>query len=882
MVGFFRGGIEVSKNVGRVKNKSFPPYAHRILRHFLPDYDFPYVIGVYEKEYSEHKKQRGKNAAWLWLLLQILKACPPFLRLKYGGELMQIRNFIKTAKRNFIRHKMYSFINVSGLTLGFACFIFILLFVNHEINYDSFHQDADRIYRVFTQFSGDASYWGSDESATTAPALAGALQREFPEVEAATKLKPSSHVFIKTEEKGFYEDVILADENFFKVFSYPFEAGDPHNALVHPDSMVLSRGTAEKIFKKEDPLGLWVDKLAVTGVMRDVPKHSHLQFEIVIPFVRLFPREKRQERLNLWEDRSYYTYVKLKPGSSPSALEDKLALIPEKYFNKNFLPQYQEMRFFLQPIKKIHVNTQLNKDFPLNTDIRIIYIFSAVAFFVLLIACLNYINLSTAQAAQRAKSIGIRKVVGADRMVLIRHFVGESILYALISLLFSLLLVSALFPHFSSFLGKSMSFSLLYHWKFVVFFVVIALFTGAAAGLYPAFFLASYRPVDVLRGDVGTSGRGQRLRGLLTVFQFCLSIFLLSSMLIVFKQNRFIKETDVGYDRERVVVLELNKMRIQEDIRPLKNRLLNQARILGVSISSNLPVDVTGADRITIQTEDGENIRLRTNRTTGDESYLDVFGIKIVQGRNFSSEFGTEEEQSILVNEAFVEKVGWKDPLGKRISHWLAEDGRVVGVIQNFNYRSLHQDISPMLMVYQPKWQAFLSMKISPGPMKPALESIKETLSSIYPAYPFEYRFLDDVFNSMYRAETRLEKILGIFTLLAGFIACLGLYGLVSYNLERKTKDIGIRKILGASVSGIIFLFSRDTLKYVLVSCLISWPVAYFMMNRWLQNFAYRTGIGVEVFIVSALLALVISLATVGMRSVRAAMANPVDSLRYE
>lgn len=863
------------------KNKSFPRYAHRILKHFLPDYDFPYVIGVYEKEYSDCKKQHGRNSAWLWLVFQMLKACPSFLRLKSGGELMQIHNFIKTAKRNFIRHKMYSFINVAGLTIGLACFIFILLFVHHEINYDSFHQDADRIYRVFTQFSGDASYWGSDETATTAAALAGALQREFPEVEAATKLKPASHVFIKTKEKGFYEDVILADENFFKVFSYPLEAGDLHTALVHPDSIVLTRRTAEKIFKEENPMGLWVDNLAVTGVMKDVPKHSHLQFDIVFPFVRLFSPEQRQERLNNWEDRSYYTYIKLKPGSSPSALEKKLTLIAEKYFNKNY-QQFQEMRFYLQPIKKIHVNTQLNGDFPLNNDIRIIYLFSAVAFFVLLIACLNYINLSTAQAAQRAKSIGIRKVVGADRTVLIRHFVGESILYALMSLFFALLLVSAFFPHFSSFLERSMSFSLLSHWKFVMFFVAVALFAGAAAGVYPAFFLASYRPVDVLRGDVGTSGRRQRLRGLLTVFQFCLSIILLSSMLIVFKQNRFIKNTDVGYDRERVVVLELSKMRIVEDIRPLKNELLNQARILGVSISSNLPVKVTGADRIRIQTEEGEDIRFRTNRTTGDESYMDVFGIKIVQGRNFSSAFGTEEEQSILVNEAFVEKAGWKDPLGKRISHWLAEDGRVVGVIKNFNFRSLHQEILPMLMVYQPKWQAYLSIRISPGPVKPALESIKETFSSMFPDRPFEYLFLDDVFNSMYRAETRLEKILGIFTLLAGFIACLGLYGLVSYNLERKTKEIGIRKILGASVPGIIILFSRDTLKFVLVSCLISWPIAYFVMSRWLQNFAYRTGIGVDVFIVSTVVALIVSLTTVGLRSVRAASANPVNSLRYE
>lgn len=864
------------------KNKSFPRYAHRMLKHFLPDYDFPYVIGVYEKEYSERKKKRGRNSAWLWLVLQMLKACPSFLRLKSGGELMQIHNFFKTAKRNFTRHKMYSFINVAGLTIGFACFIFILLFVHHEINYDSFHQDADRIYRVFTQFSGDASYWGSDESATTAAALAAALQREFPEVEAATKLFPASHYFIKTEEKGFYEDVILADENFFKVFSYPLEAGDPHTALVHPDSVVLTRRTAEKIFKKEDPMGLWVDNLAVTGVMKNVPKHSHLQFDIVVPFVRLFPLKQRQERLNFWEDRSYYTYIKLKPGSSPSALEEKLTLIAEKYFNENNCPHYKEMQFFLQPIKKIHLNTQLNRDFPLNIDIRIIYIFSAVAFFVLLIACLNYINLSTAQAAQRAKSIGIRKVVGANRPVLIRHFIGESVLYALIALLFALLLVSAFFPHFSSFLERNMSFSLLSHWKFVVFFVVVALITGAAAGVYPAFFLASYRPVDVLRGDVGTSGRGQRLRGLLTVFQFCISIILLSSMLIVYKQNRFIKNMDVGYDREHVVVLELSKMQLRKDIRPLKNELLNQARILGVTISSSLPVQVIGGDRITIQNEEGENIRIRSNRATGDESYMDVFGIKIVQGRNFSSAFGTEEEQSILVNEAFVEKAGWKDPIGKRISHWLAEDGRVVGVIKNFNYRSLRQEILPMLLVYQPRWQAYLSMRISPGPVKPALENIKKTFSSMFPDHPFEYRFLDDVFNSMYRAETRLEKILGIFTLLAGFIACLGLYGLVSYNLERKTKEIGIRKILGASVPGIIILFSRHTLKFVLVSCLVSWPIVYIVMNRWLQNFAYRTGIGVDVFIVSAILAIIVSLATVGLRSVRAASANPVDSLRYE
>jgi len=865
------------------KNKSFPRYGHRILKYFLPDYDFPYVIGVYEKEYCDRKKNRGKNSAWLWLMLQLLKACPPFLKLKYGGNLMPIHNFIKTANRNFIRHKMYSFINVSGLTIGFACFIFILLFVHHEINYDSFHQDADRIYRVFTtQFSGDSGYWGSDETATTAAALAAALQREFPEVEAATKLKPASHVFIKTKEKGFYEDVLLADENFFKVFSYPLEAGDLHTALVHPDSVVLTKRTAEKIFKKENPMGLWIDDLAVTGIMEDIPKNSHLQFEIVVPFVRLFPPKQRQERLNFWEDRSYYTYIKLKSGSSPYALEEKLALIPEKYFNKNHLPQYQEMRFCLQPIKKIHVNTQLNGDFPLNIDIRIIYIFSAVAFFVLLIACLNYINLSTAQSAQRAKSIGIRKVVGADRPVLIRHFVGESILYTLVALLFALLLVSAFFPHFSSFLERNMSFSLLSHWRFVVLFVVVALITGTAAGIYPAFFLASFRPVDVLRGYLRGPGRGQRLRGFLTVFQFCISIILLSSMLIVYKQNRFIKNTDVGYDREHVVVLELDKMQIREDVRPLKNKLLNHARILDVTISSNLPVKVTGADRITIQTEEGENIRLRTNRTTSDESYLDVFGLKIVQGRNFSSDFGTEEEQSILINEAFVEKAGWKDPIGKRISHWLAKNGRVIGVIQNFNYRSLHQEILPMLMVYQPKWSAYLSMKISPGPVKPVLESIKETFSGMFPDHPFEYSFLDDVFNSMYRAETRLEKILGIFTLLAGFIACLGLYGLVSYNLERKTKDIGIRKILGASVPGIIFLFSRDTLKFVLLSCLISWPIVYFVMNRWLQNFAYRTSIGVDVFIVSASLALVISLTTVGLRSVRAASANPVDSLRYE
>jgi len=839
-------------------------------------------LGDFMEIYSTLAEEKGWLQARLRFWGYLIRSIPEYFKdsLCIGGSMF--KNYCKLIFRIISRNKIHSFINFAGLTIGFACFIFIFLFVHHELNYDSFHQDAERIYRVFTQFSGDASYWGSDETATTAAALAAALQREFPEVEAATKLKPASHYFIKTEEKGFYEDVILADENFFKVFSFPLTAGDPHTALVHPDSVVLTRGTAEKVFKNENPMGLWVNNLAITGVMRDVPENSHLQFDIVVPFVRLFPPEQRQERLNFWEDRSYYTYIKLKPGSSPSALEEKLALIPEKYFNKNFLPQYQEMRFFLQPIKKIHVNTQLNGDFPLNIDIRIIYIFSTVAFFVLLIACLNYINLSTAQAAHRAKSIGIRKVVGADRPVLIRHFIGESTLYALIALLFALLLVSAFFPHFSSFLERNMSFSLLSHWRFVVLFVVVALFTGAAAGVYPAFFLASFRPVDVLRGDVGTSGRGQRLRGLLTVFQFCISIILLSSMLIVYKQNRFIKNTDVGYDREHVVVLELNKMQLREDIRPLKNKLLNQARILDVTISSNLPVQVTGADRITIQNEEGENISIRTNRTTGDESYLDVFGIKIIQGRNFSSAFGTKEEQSILVNEAFVEKVGWRDPIGKSISHWLAEDGRVVGVIKNFNYRSLRQEILPMLMVYQPKWQAYLSMRISPGPVKPALENIKETFSSMFPDHPFEYRFLDDVYNDIYRAENRLENILGIFTLLAGFIACLGLYGLVSYILERKIKEIGIRKILGASVPGIIFMFSRDTLISVLVSCFISWPVVYFVMNRWLQNFAYRTDVGIWPFLLSGLVVMLTAVIIISCQSIKAATANPVDSLRYE
>ena len=788
------------------------------------------------------------------------------------------RNYLKSGFRNLKRHKIYSFINIFGLAVGMACAIIILLWIQDELSYDRFHENANNIYRVVEKWqysSGEMDY-----NRVTPGPLAPVLKADYPEIILSTRYFGSFEKWQLTyDEKSYLSPGGSVDNDFFSIFTFPFVKGNPQTAFPKPHSMVITEDLAKKLFGDDDPLGeiihLEQRTFEITGILENIPRNSHLRFDFLIPC------EVFSSYMEAWTNNNCYTYVLLQKNQSHKKLSEKIAGVIQKNS-----PTSTET-LYLQPLNQIHLYALEGGGL-----ISYVYIFSALAFFILLIACINFMNLSTARSAKRFKEIGIKKVVGSSRLQLIKQFLSESTLFSLVAFACAVVLVELLLPVINSMLGMQLKM----HFSGGLFLSLagIAILTGILSGSYPAFFLSSFHPVAVLKGHLSltpfrqrgtrkdSSGfsRGSTFRRILVVTQFSLSILFIVCASVVYNQLHFIKKRELGFNKEHIVHLRM-RGELRQKYEAIKNELLKNSNILNVTVTDRTPVMWSNStDEVNWEGKRADE-KIGIGVRMVDYDYLKTFQMEMAQGRFFSKEFPTDATEGYIVNEAAVKAMGMKSPLDKRFSMW-ERDGKIIGVIKDFHTESLHEEIEPFVLLIWPDWYGWMSVKLKADNISGALGFLENKIKEFVPGYPLEYQFLDEEINNLYKTEQLTGKIIIYITLLALIISCLGLFGLASFTAEQRTKEIGIRKVLGASVSGIVVLLSREFTKWVAIASLIAWPIAYFAMNRWLQNFVYRTSIGWWSFFLAAALALVIALITVSYQAIKAATSNPVDALKYE
>ena len=784
-----------------------------------------------------------------------------------------LKNYFKIALRNIKRHKGYSLINIVGLAVGMACCILILLWVQDELSYDRFHENADDIYRVIQDinFADHSTTW----TITQGP-LGPSLKEDFPEIINATRITDRGFR-LTYDDKSFDEEVGLTDGSIFKMFTFPLVKGDPGAALSDPFSIVLTEEMAAKYFGSEDPIGKTIKAdnkwdFQVTGVMKNVPRNSHLQFDFLIPFV--FGRELNYTVDN-WGNSSFRTYVQL-PKGIPA--QDVISKISGYLFEKPTIEK--DARLNLQPLTRIHLYSNYEYD-SAHGDITYVTLFSIIAFFILLIACINFMNLATARSGNRAKEIGMRKVAGAHKVDIIRQFYGESILLAFIALFIAMILVWLLLPFFNNLAAKELSLDVTGNLSILMGLLCIVILTGIISGSYPAFFLSAFQPVIVLKGLRLSSSKGSLFRKILVVFQFSLTILLITCTIGVYNQLNYMRNKKLGYDKEHMIYFSM-RGDMREKFDTVKNELLQNPNILAVTASSNVPTYGYYFSNSLWRWE-GQNPDEETliRGVLIDFDYFKTFGMEIVEGRSFSKEFPTDATEGIMVNEESVKAMGMESPIGKRLS--LGDNNfKIIGVVKNYHFRPLQQEIEPLILLYYPQYSRELFARLKSDQIPQTLGYIEDVWKRFAPGLPFDYRFLDEALDRLYRSEQRIGTLFRYFSILAILISCLGLLGLASFMAEQRTKEIGIRKVLGATASNIVALLSKEFTKWVIVANAFAWPIAYFALNKWLQSYAYKTNVALWSFILSGVIALLIALLTVSYQSVKAALTNPVDSLRYE
>jgi putative ABC transport system permease protein len=799
---------------------------------------------------------------------------------------MMIRNYLKTAIRYILKHKGYTIINLLGLALGLACGFLMILYVLNEISYDRYHKNANRIYRITEEYSkGDRQFHSADIYAFSP------LQDEIIEIERSVRIFTYSwkeKALVSNGDKFFYEEnFFLADPSIFDVFSWNFIIGDPKNALQNPNAIVITESISQKYFGQDNPIGkilsvknLGTSDFEITGVIEDIPVNSHFRCDFIAPLVsgkKLF-----------WDDfltrNSFYTYVQLRKGSSASDLIKKLSESFYGYLGK----KAEYYKFHLQPLTSIHLHSHLSGEIEANSDVGYIYLFSILAFLVLSVACINYINLSTARSKNRAKEVGLRKVVGANRRNLIMQFLGESLHLSIIAFPLAVMLVELLLPAFNSILNRDLSITPNNEWGLIFFGLVITVIVGLFSGIYPAIVLSGFQPIKALKGEHEPDSKRSSIRHILVIFQYSISTTLILGTLIILNQIHFIRHRNLGFQKDQVIILPMKDWQTVQSYDLIKTAWLQSSTISSVTASQSLPSDIRVKHNVIAEGASGdEEIKLVWNAV--DFDFLKTYGIELSSGRSFSQDSPSDNKYAYILNESAVKILGWEAPLGKKIQlsnkglmRADFELGEVIGVVKDFHHHSLHEEIEPLIMnIYKGQFR-YIAVKINSNHIKDALDFMKTQWENIIPGRPFDYFFFDDNVEKMYQAEQKMSKVFKYSALLSVFIACMGLFGLVSFNTSQRTKEIGIRKVLGASVNSIVLLISKEFFRLVIISNLIAWPIAYFVMAKWLNNFAYRIEIGLWTFLLSAVFTLFVSILTISFQTVKAASANPVDSLRYE
>ena len=822
-----------------------------------------------DEECQRISAENGKIRAFLWYWGQVLYSVPAYIKLSFVTRKTMFTHFLKMALRSIRRNKGYSFINIMGLAIGIASSLMLIFWAMDELSFDRFHANAKNIYRIVQERKTDRIF----KTPSTPSPLAPALAADYHEIELAIRLRHAGMTFTfgDSQDKICDENGLFADPEIFQIFTFPLMQGNPKTALTKPQSIIITEKMVQVCFGKQDALGKTLaakngDLFQVTGVLKNMPENSHLKFEYVIPYDYL---NRREQSLDRWNNSDSRTYVMLRKNVDPLELNRRL-----ERFVQDRVPQ-SSSRLIFQPLTDIHLRS-------LEGGGPIVYVSIAMilALFILIVACINFVNLSTARFGKRSLEVGVRKVIGAKRSNLIGQFFGESLFLSFTSAILAMGLVFVFLPLLNRLLGKDIGLDIL---GIVPVFAAVAsviIFTGIVSGIYPAVYLSSFPPVKIFKGFSQPTKKVLNGRRFLVVFQFAISLALILCTLVVSRQLHFIRSKDLGLDKENLVFFQLGNNPPVE-LETIKNTLTQSPAISCVT-ATNAPllwlgIETTGVSWEGKTSEDIMNVQIRT----ADFDYLRTFGMDMKEGRFFSKEMSTDPNKGFILNESATRVMGLHSPVGKWFS--LGEKrGEIIGVVKDFHHHSVHEEIEPVVFLIEPDWNDYLFVRIAPGRTPEALQVLADKWKEINPNRSFRLRFFDEELDSLYRSEKDLGRFINILSVLAVFISCLGLFGLVAYATEQKTKEIGIRKVLGASRMGIQMLLSKEFLKWVLLSNMIAWPVSYFVLQKWLQNFAYRTSIGIGDFVLAGGIVFAVAMITVSGQSLRAASADPVKSLRHE
>jgi putative ABC transport system permease protein len=873
--------------------KSRPPkLAEKILSRLQYDDVWKTTLGDFEEYYSYLVKKEGVKGANKWYWQQVIRYAPSKIIHKIYWGIAMFKNYLKISLRNLNRHKSYSLINIIGLSIGLAGFVLIGLFVNYELSFDSFHNKSERTYRVVAQQPAN-EYMGSNWYAVTAAAMAATLKEDYPEVEHSAYFNLSQSL-LNTDNSSFIERGLATEGDFFEVFTYRSLYGNLNNALNDPKSIVLTKTLSNKIFGNANPIGKTITQSysngssslkTVTGVISDPPKNSHFSFSYIInaqtvPYYKYNYAE--------WSNSNEYTFVTLRSDAVAEDFEKKLPGFSEKYIGAS---DYYKARpdqlpiLKMQRLEDIHLHSAYLNFNPSKTgDVKYVYMFSAIALIILLIACVNYMNLATAQSLKRTKEIGVRKVVGAYRSNLIMQFVSESTVISLFSIIISFLLVALLVPVFNNLIERELSLDIFLNIESIGLMVLLSLIVGIVSGSYPAFFLSKLMPSSILKKESKSGRRSSLLRNTLVIAQFSITTVLIVASLVVYFQLNYIKTTDTGLERDQIISISSSDPELWDRYEVLESELLKIPAVEQVSSSQFEPILMSS--RTTVSNWEGANEgqELKIYISPVNYNFIDMFDIEVIKGRSFDKEKTKSTQKSYLLNQAAVKELGWtnEQAIGKSFEAW-GNPGTIVGIVRDFNFLSLHEEISPLTIMLAPDFNhRYVLAKIKQENTNQTISSLKDVFEELSSNFPFSYTFVDESFNDMYRADLKMGSLFNYFSMLALLIACLGLFGLATFVTEQRTKEIGIRKVLGANIFQILSLLNKDFLKLVGLGFLIASPIGWFLANQWLQNFAFRITVGPSIFIAAGIIVFLIAIVTVTIKSFNSAKANPVKSLKSE
>ena len=801
-----------------------------------------------------------------------------------------LKNHLKIAYRNFVRHKLYSFINVFGFAIGLSICMIISLWVLRELSYDRFHENARSIYRIERELFRDNLY---SRWPITGGRYKQALIDDYPEIVNAVRLWRREFVIKDHKNAVHRQQMFAADNSVFEMFDFHLEDGDEQSALSDPMTVVLTRENAVKYFGTGDAVGKSLTlefqeeqtDFEVTGILDEVPENSHIHFDMLLSIASY-----KEEPYTNWRSNYLYTYVQVQKNTSKHDLEEKL----KTFVTQRLEPEYGDLllqdrsihevlKMHLFPIIDIHLRPSVNWEVEPGGNISSVYIFFCIAVLILIIACMNFVNLSTARASKRAKEVSLRKTVGAEKHQLRIQFIQESVLLAFVSLVLAFVISSLFIPAYNVIFAENLSLSLLLQLKNLIILVGATLAVGVLAGLYPAYYLTRFEPVEVMKGGPLSGSRKSVFRRNMVIIQFSISIILIVGVFTVYKQMRYIQTRSLGFDKENVVIIPVRSQQIAQNYGPFRNELMQNPQIISTSASSEVPADFHYSNSYVNRLDSEEPISLIL--FTSDYDYVETYRMEILAGRAFSRDFSTDTEGTIILNASAAHRIGWtpEEAVGKKLEGAYSKSAaQVVGVVENFNFKSLRREVEPMALLLYPDYIRNISVRIEPGDIRRTLNFIQQKWESLFPGEQFEYSFLDSRINQLYKSEKKMQDLFVIFSALSTLVACLGLLGLVSFTSELKTKEIGIRKVLGASTGSVIVLLSKEFIKWILLANIVSWPLAWFMMNKWLQNFAYKTNIGWIIFVLAGFVTMGIAIFTFIFQTVRTACAKPVDSLRYE